>query len=326
MTEERIPRRRGPVVAGLVVAAILAMMLAVVGVTAVALPGCSACHMNAGVFADATSATTHAGSNVRCVDCHVTTSSVTDRTTFAIYEILGMWLPLLDTASTDVSLVADVRCLACHEQVYDEIVDARGIRITHATCAEGSMCTDCHSETGHGEATAWPRTPAMNACVQCHRTSRASLECTTCHSGKVERTGSVDPEFEVTHGPQWQQTHGMGQMSSCSLCHEETDCARCHGPGVPHADEFLGVHAEISQQDGATCTTCHEQAFCDSCHLTPMPHTGEFVTGHSAIVADEGEAGCLRCHALSDCDTCHTKHVHPGGAVGNIPSPDRGDR
>jgi len=52
-----------------------------------------------------------------------------------------------------------------------------------------------------------------------------------------------------------------------------------------------------------------------------MPHPQKFASQHSKIVKKSGNEQCMRCHAASDCETCHEKHVHPGGAVGNIPSP-----
>jgi hypothetical protein len=161
----------------------------------------------------------------------------------------------------------------------------------------------------------------MNDCITCHKALNVTVACKACHVGDVEKKSFTGPEFTVTHGPNWQQTHGMGQMSSCSACHQSTSCARCHGPGVPHTASILGDHPTYAKLPTAKCDTCHTKAFCFACHQTEMPHPADFPSKHSAIVKAQGPQNCLRCHAQSDCDTCHTRHVHPGGSVGNIPAP-----
>lgn len=297
--------------------------LGAVGVTAAMQPGCESCHMDRAKFAEATNSTVHAKNDTACVSCHVQ-DDLGGRTKFATYQVFGMYIPALDPSATDATVVKDKACLRCHEAVAEGTVESKGLRIAHASCAQGRSCIQCHSEVGHAAATSWPRTVSMNDCVSCHRERKVPITCETCHVGKVEVATSSLPEFAVTHGPNWQQTHGMGEMSSCSTCHPADSCSKCHGPGVPHESDFRLRHAEVSQQPGAACASCHEQTFCDSCHQTEMPHPRAFVKSHSSIVAQDGDASCLRCHVSEDCTTCHVKHVHPGGAVGNIPSPEGG--
>lgn len=327
MTDER---HFNPKHALLAVAAALLLVIVVFagGITATASlqPGCESCHLKEPAFTEATKGTAHAKAEVGCASCHVEPGAA-GRTKFATYQVLGMYVPLLDASESDATLVKDVSCLSCHAQVNDGTTESRGLRIAHFYCAQGRSCVDCHSEVGHAEETKWARASSMNDCVACHRERSAPLQCETCHTGDVEIERSSKPEFAVTHGPNWQETHGMGEMSSCSSCHQPGSCVKCHGPGVPHDEGFGKEHASVSQLPDANCMTCHEKAtFCDSCHIVEMPHPREFVVSHSDIVEAEGEAGCMRCHAVEDCDTCHVTHVHPGGAVGNIPSPDRGDR
>lgn len=323
MSADRKAAWRGAGVFGVAAALLALAVLAVVGVTATTLPGCAGCHFEEPSFEEATLATAHSAADTTCVDCHVETGSLAMRAKFGFYQVFGMWLPLADPSSTDAVVVRDSRCVACHETVMEGVTESSGLRIQHALCAEGRACTACHSEVGHGAATAWPRISSMNDCTRCHNARKASVECETCHTGKMTVARSTRPEFGVTHGPNWRQTHGMGEMSSCSSCHAEDSCGKCHGPGVPHGLNFQLKHAEISLDPAATCVSCHDQAFCDSCHLIEMPHPREFVTGHSDTVEREGNQSCLRCHVIADCDTCHVKHVHPGGAVGAIPSPGR---
>lgn len=307
------------VLATLLVVAVVAV-IAAVGVAASAQPGCANCHLKDERFAAGTAATAHATAGVSCVACHVRDTAGA-RTEFAVYQVFGMYVRVLDPASTDATQVKDSACLQCHAKVMGSTTEASGLRIAHQSCAQGRACIACHSEVGHGAATPWPKIASMTDCVRCHQDRKAPTTCETCHTSKVEVERSSKPEFAVTHGPNWQQTHGMGEMASCSNCHQPGSCEKCHGPGVPHGTNFQLEHAALSQQANAGCTTCHDTAFCDACHLIEMPHPRSFIEGHSATVNAEGKTSCLRCHAEEDCSTCHLKHVHPGGAVGNIPSP-----
>lgn len=304
-------------------AALMVLVLAAVGTATAFLPACEGCHFREPGFEAPTASTSHASAGLSCTDCHVETDRILARSEFGLYQVFGMWLPVLDPAVSDAVAIKDTRCLACHEDVLDRLVEVRGMRIVHADCSVGRTCIDCHSEVGHAEATSWPRVSSMTDCTSCHRTESVSLECETCHVGKMQPTRYAEPEFSITHGPTWRETHGMGQMSSCTVCHQEDACSRCHGPGVPHAATFLNEHSDFAQNESAQCQSCHDKAFCDSCHLMEMPHPASFVPEHSNIVESDGEGTCLRCHSSDDCDTCHLKHVHPGGAVGAIPAPSR---
>lgn len=271
-----------------VIIAMLAMITAV-GVVTTALPGCAGCHFEISDFRDATLSTVHTESGTPCVACHVESGQVLARTKWGFYQVFGMWLPVLSPSSTDVTLVRDSRCLSCHQSVMGVPVEVRGVRIAHATCTVGRVCVDCHSEVGHAEATSWPRVASMNDCTSCHRSMRVSLECETCHAGRMASTRSSLPEFGVTHGPTWEQTHGMGDMGSCLVCHAEDACMGCHGPGVPHPANFLQSHAAVSIRGDAACLSCHDDTFCYSCHLTEMPHPEVFVRGHAVTVEQDGD-------------------------------------
>lgn len=311
--------RRIAALLGLVAGFLLLAAIAAVGVTTTALPGCEGCHYDRSGFKSATLAASHG--DTPCVSCHVDTGSLVERTKFGVYEAYGMYLPLLDTEASDIGLVRDGRCLSCHKEVETRIVKSDGLIMKHASCAKGRRCVDCHSEVGHGSATSWARVTSMNDCVSCHKKTRNSLKCETCHAGRGETKSIAEPEFAVTHGPNWQKTHGMGQMSVCSVCHDENKCARCHGAGVPHATDFIQQHPALSTGPDAKCTTCHRKKFCDDCHQLEMPHPKRFAAAHSRMVKAEGDQKCLRCHAKTDCEGCHVKHIHPGGSVG--PSRDK---
>jgi len=303
----------------IVIVVLILGAFAAVAVAATALPGCSDCHFKKPAFAKATEATAH--SEVACTACHVSTNSVVGRTKFGLYEAFGMWVPVLNPGASDSTQAKDQLCLTCHAEGLDKTTESNGLRIKHATCAEGRRCVDCHSDVGHGKASKWARFPSMDDCVDCHRIENATLKCDSCHVGKVERERFSEAGFAVTHGPEWKSTHGMGDMGTCTVCHQEDSCVKCHGPGVPHDSDFIQKHGATSLSKGARCRMCHDATFCRDCHGMTMPHPKKFASQHSKIVKASGNDQCMRCHAASDCETCHEKHVHPGGAVGNIPSP-----
>ena len=305
-----VSARSRTVIIGLTsVALLLGVVVSVaISYTAAALSGCQTCHL-AGTFAVETEASRHAG--VACVDCHVD-GSAAGRIAFATRELFHMVIPLVKTLDRSYAAVPSGRCATCHTEVESPgVLGARGLKIQHLTCIGDSACTDCHSATAHGGATRWLRLPQMEDCYRCHGVSNDVVDCDSCHAERRERQRVFDGPFRVTHGPEWRVTHGMGDMRSCSACHDEGKCGVCHGAGVPHGGAFLSRHAEYSTASDAQCTSCHRAQFCESCHAYPMPHDVAFITGHSAIVAADGEAGCLTCHVDADCAECHVSHVHP---------------
>ena len=297
------------------VATLIVIAVLVLGVfNAVALPGCGSCHDRDG-FRVSTAAAAHAG--VDCRSCHVPAGPM-GRLAFSFRQPLHMFVPISGGAERDAAAVPDSRCLACHEDVLTTLVTANGIRIPHASCAAGAVCSDCHSATAHGGATPWVRAYDMDRCLSCHVDAEQTA-CDLCHEDRGPTSRIKSGTFAATHGPQWRKTHGMGNAATCTVCHEQGDCVECHGPGLPHRANFVDVHAEYGVGKDAKCAGCHEASFCDTCHGTPMPHTAQFTRDHATTAAAQ-PAECERCHAESDCTICHEKHVHPGGAIGGAPT------
>jgi hypothetical protein len=302
--------RLRPRIIWLMVAGVVAILLVAGTYNAVALPGCRSCHNTNGLIA-ATKTSPHA--SVDCRACHVPAGRL-NRVSFGFRQTFHMFIPLTDGAARDASAVPDSRCLACHAKVESSVVSANGIRIAHETCDKGASCTDCHSATAHGKATSWVRTYDMDRCLECHVT-KAQTACNLCHEGRSTAERIVTGTFAVTHGPKWQETHGMGNPATCTVCHTSNDCASCHGSGVPHDSKFIEKHAAAAADKNAKCSTCHATTFCESCHGTPMPHGPTFIRDHAKSAAAQPQL-CKRCHADSDCTRCHETHVHPGGAIG----------
>jgi hypothetical protein len=271
---------------------------------------CGSCHDRPG-FREATAASAHATTD--CRSCHVPTGSI-DRLAFSLRQSVHMLIPITGGVERDAAAVPDVRCLACHEDVRAGVVASNGVRFSHASCAVDSSCSDCHSATAHGVATSWVRSYTMDGCLSCHIPEKQTA-CDLCHDGRRPASRIKSGTFAVIHGAQWRTTHGMGDSTTCVVCHQEDDCLECHGPGLPHGAHFIEVHADYSRKGGAKCSGCHATSFCDTCHGTPMPHTAQFTVSH-AKTAKAQPAMCTRCHADPDCTTCHLKHVHPGGAIG----------
>lgn len=311
--------------AGLVVLAAL-----ILGVTAITLPGCSLCH-NSATFVDQTNKNPHR--KIACVQCHVQPGAAS-RVAYAYHMIFGMGLRVAPTGSGPISGVADGTCLSCHADVMTKIVQFNGISIKHSDCSKGRICTDCHSDSAHGDAIKWPTVAQMNMCLDCHDTSRVRSDCTTCHAARSMQARLTTGEWTVTHGTNWRRTHGMGNLKTCASCHPSNFCVRCHGIPLPHNADFIRTHPVDAATHLNDCRVCHTvdgpKSFCVSCHQLPMPHPVSFAPTHPTIVRRVGQQVCLRCHVIDDCNNCHIKHIHPGGATlppgngGVAPAPSTG--
>ena len=205
-------------------------------------------------------------------------------------------------------------CLSCHSDVLVRVTSSNGLSIKHATCAAGPTCDKCHSVVAHGDAVRWSMDPSMDACVACHTSQGVSTECEVCHTSEDEDRTAIRGAWQVTHGPDWKDTHGMGDQSSCATCHPSGFCEKCHGVPVPHPADFGAKHGAYAQDDMDSCTACHKstQDFCDKCHTIDMPHPAGFLEKHDQIAEGREDKSCLRCHVETDCEECHGNHIHPG--------------
>ncbi len=210
--------------------------------------------------------------------------------------------------------VGNHACVDCHDDLR-EVVEARGLRMSHSTCLSAvTRCTVCHADTAHPQASP-ARMLDMGSCTSCHDGRRAPDTCATCHVGKrdVPREGSN--AWRVTHGANWKSTHGMGDLTTCRVCHADADCTKCH-LGVPHRSDWAATHgAEAEKAGKAKCLVCHIRALCDGCHGTVMPHPSGWLAAHPTSTTPAQAAGdglCRGCHSETDCRECHELHVHPG--------------
>jgi hypothetical protein len=296
---------------------ILSFSVVAVAATGLLLPRCGVCH-SGGDFGTATRASAHG--KVDCAACHVPANPVA-KTSFAFQQVTHLGGPIVKSAASGLAAVSNDQCLACHQDVNEKIVSANGLRIKHEVCARGSLCTDCHSATAHGKEATWQKTYSMDQCLHCHGSRPELAKCDVCHEGRRTEERLASGPWRVTHGPNWRQTHGMGDMFTCPTCHPGAFCDKCHGPGLPHTPDFRITHPAQATKPDAKCYTCHKRAFCSDCHGLVMPHPLEFVKTHSDEVPKVGVGVCNRCHSKADCTKCHELHVHPGGAVAIPPVP-----
>ena len=309
MTPRHLIRKR---VIGLVIAlAATAFALTVAAGVGSSSGVCESCHRAVVV---ATEKSAHAA--VPCSDCHAPGAEAVG---FRADVILRMYPSKLlgGEPSGAVRETSRKACLTCHGSVLSAVTQAgpRGLRINHAACATEATCDSCHSATAHGAEVRWVRGPVMEDCIACHREQAVTTECTVCHEGRNETERLATGPWQVTHGPKWRQTHGMGDLDSCVTCHPKDYCVRCHKVSVPHDERFGAQHGGIASADVKSCQGCHRsKRFCDACHGVPMPHPGGFLRRHSKDAKTVTNPACQRCHAVEDCRRCHERHIHPGNA------------
>ncbi len=283
---------------------------------------CSRCHQG---VAAAQGDTSHA--SIDCYECHV--DGAWDLPRQKLAEVFLMY----PRAVVGAGLTGPARqisrppCLGCHPEIENTVSTGEYVRVDHANCAPQASCDRCHASTAHGSAVRWATGPVMDRCVGCHEAEGISTACDVCHlAGREARLNGRGP-WQVTHGPDRERTHGMGDLSTCDACHPASTfdttgfCAGCHGIDVPHTADFGGEHGRLAIADIDSCRTCHNQeTLCDACHQMDMPHPAEFTAQHSRIATGDQDARCLRCHVSTDCAQCHTSHLHPGGSAG-VPVP-----
>ena len=311
--------KRFQLVAAGVAVVLLALTIGMTTATATSL-GCGWCHR-----AQSGSASAHHGA--QCQDCHLERGAW-DLPGATVREFFVM-VPakVMGKSVNGPSVPSSVRCASCHTEIASgNITESNGLRIKHVTCAAPpATCSDCHSSVPHGSNVRWQRPYSMQTCMACHKERGASTACNACHVGTTTASRPTTGVWQVTHGPQWKQLHGLGDLSSCSSCHSPDYCAQCHGVQLPHPDDFGTTHGQTAKTVGVVrCETCHSlQSFCNPCHQgIPMPHPTGFLKVHSSVAQGVNDPRCQRCHVVSDCETCHTRHVHPGGPGRIVPSPE----
>lgn len=316
-------RVRRVLTVGAVAAAALVCAAGLVGAFAgTAVLPCATCHA---MEAFATSAADAAHASVTCRSCHAGGSigGSLDLGTRVAFRMLPAAIAGADGPTGSTTPVVRDGCLECHDQILVLATGGSGIAIDHAACAASGACTGCHGGTAHPQAVRWPRLYSMEACVACHQEAGIDHDCDACHTGKSEHDRLAVGSWQVTHGANWRETHGMGSLQYCGTCHPDTYCVDCHGIPLPHAENWGSQHGIAAVEDRDGCETCHPgETLCDSCHGMDMPHPDSFLQSHSSLADTVDDERCSTCHLVDDCIECHENHVHPGGP--NMPEPAAG--
>lgn len=309
----RAPVTRARMVLYVIAAAVTVLL--VVSVLGSSPAVCGACHRP---YADSLTRTAH--KNVSCYGCHLD-AGWASWPSFKATELTSMYPRMLlgGRVSGPGVRVARDRCASCHAGVLAKTILAKGTRIDHAACAKGASCDTCHGAVAHGTTTRYVRQPVMDDCVRCHLARKATVNCDSCHVEKSTRERLAAGPWQVTHGANWRKTHGMGDITVCSVCHPQTKCVTCHATPLPHGVDFGRTHGASAKSPDQKCAGCHDRkAFCTGCHGIDMPHGPTFLKDHAKIAKGRTDPVCVKCHYQDDCDTCHAKHTHPGTTKGTL--------
>lgn len=275
---------------------------------------CLTCHSSANAQLENS---VHA--NIECNACHAPTAplGLVENRMNIVSMVYSAPFVAFRPSVTD-PMVENDSCLLCHKAMISQTVVGNGIQMNHAAPEKnGWSCVTCHSGASHPQGARNGSTYSMDMCLQCHGASTDNL--TTCESCHIEGDEADDATvgmtpWRVTHGVNWQQTHGMGDLNTCKTCHSEDYCAACHNMPLPHAQTFLSTHGQdvLSRDNGdEDCLVCHKGSACENCHGLEMPHPDNFAKEHSVIAKKDSEV-CARCHTEKQCEDCHTRHTHPG--------------
>lgn len=281
---------------------------------------CGACHTTDAGGSQRKAVVAHRA--VACESCHAPTGL--DRVRFVTSRTPSMLVAAATGTRPDGpgTSVPREACLRCHSDVLDRVVEANGLRMSHASGAAKARCDSCHGGVGHTSAEKGrvTRTYVMETCVTCHTEQDAPKDCDTCHNGKRREERLETGPWQVTHGKEWRQTHGMGDLTQCATCHTAVDCRSCHGVSLPHEADYGSTHGDEAKTSAGKCGQCHDKKkFCDSCHGgVAMPHGPGYVRAHTTEAKTSSDPKCIRCHRQDDCDACHGLHVHPGNTNGTL--------
>lgn len=306
--------RRTRMIAGTAYALLLVVALAAAVAAAAPSGLCGGCHAMR-PYAVAHEESEHGSAG--CATCHA--PSPADRAGM-VGRVFFRMLPKAITGAQEIigpaQGVAADGCVSCHTADIEEMADRDGIRVLHPACASGSVCIDCHGAVAHSDAVRVSRAYTMESCTDCHQTGKATLECDACHSAHTQRERLEHGPWQVTHGAQWSQTHGLGNLRSCGVCHPPDYCVRCHGTVLPHPIGFGRSHGDEAAKNLSVCAACHDpDTLCTPCHGIEMPHPDGFLPEHSSIADGVEDPACVRCHDPEECVACHVRHVHPGNAA-----------
>lgn len=222
----------------------------------------------------------HVLEGIACVTCHEKVVQSEAAT--------ALDLPTSDTCVQCHSTPHETApCGRCHgqERMRERAQAAKAhLRFSHQAHVDVAtgVCTRCHGGIAAGDG---PLRPTMASCFTCHEhsTEWTTRDCNACHRDMVGEQSR--PLSHLVHGPDFMDSHGnaaAGAQDLCESCHQQSDCAACHGVRVAvlpnvlrfeqvnraqlHRAGFAARHALEARSEPALCMTCHAEDSCRQCH------------------------------------------------------------
>jgi hypothetical protein len=250
---------------------------------------------------------------IGCLQCHQTRgflSSLFTTTKIARYFLFTF---LKIQPQTLTAQVPSENCLECHPAIVEKPRETGGIRVSHREFNQsGYPCTTCHSQAAHLNEGKVRNAPTMDRCFDCHNDVAAPSRCSLCHLEPV-RNRKIKPAlgsaWALIHTGSTTETHGLGSLKTCSICHQKTFCQKCHQVEMPHEADWSYFHSKKALANRESCFQCHQKKYCQNCHQLEMPHPTSFLIKHGEI-SEKDEELCRRCHPLETCNFCHVESVH----------------
>ena len=223
---------------------------------------------------------------------------------------------------------AQVKCIACHEGVFDEteLGTAPEALPAEDTCLqchreqkEKGNCGYCHTDVAHA---AKPVLGAGSVLMNhAKHIERVKEDCAACHKSLPEPFAAAVPP---------------PTMSDCLGCHEhekeyaQVQCLGCHPTlnrvalkplsDFSHQGNYIARHGADARSSAENCSQCHDQTYCAECHARTVAtrievkfpeevaaafiHRNDYLGRHS-IDAVANEASCRKCHGEDFCTSCH---------------------
>lgn len=236
--------------------------------------------------------------------------------------------------SAKAGMPNEMLCGFCHKTVYDgrpvgelynmkewmaafkvKRVKYSEIKMSHKKhLSMGVKCESCHGDIAQSSTVAQRHIPVKGTCFTCHGDWNTPDKCDACHKEirhDIAPPSHTKGNFIRSHGIVYRDEAAMPDKvaagkPSCSLCHSNDHCVKCHEEQQPenHTNQWrLAGHGISAGIDRGACATCHKTDFCSRCHESTRPRS------HSASGwSNPSNRHCQSCHFpvnATGCGVCH---------------------
>ncbi len=225
----------------------------------------------------------HANANISCEQCH---GDMTGRA----------------TVNSDVQ-VRMQQCVDCHAEKHVE---------PKAVVAVASAAPAAQPGTPESAPAVQPAQAAANQAAVAAGEAAPSAKpaevttCSTCHT-QVNKNWAPP-----SHKENWKKHHGQvarantGEtVNTCSVCHEQETCAKCHKDEPPdNHTAFWRTrgHGIQASMDRESCAACHRSDSCETCHRESEPRN------HVGTWGAPKAQHCIGCHLPVQNESCFVCH------------------